>query len=219
LKKLIIWGAGGHAREVNFLCELLGRTVIGFLDERPFMKGTFVDGLPVIGDIPDVSPFLNAHHVDDEIEIVVAGVGDPPLKKHFLEKTRAHQFSIAGPLIHPNVFISKRNQIGNGVIICEGVTLTINITIGDFVIINRATTIGHDVTIGENVTIAPGVNISGNVSIGTGSFIGTGASIREKLTIGAWSLVGGGSFVATDVPDRALYAGVPAVFKKHLDEG
>jgi sugar O-acyltransferase (sialic acid O-acetyltransferase NeuD family) len=219
LRKLVIWGAGGHAREVNFLCEQLGRTVIGFLDERPFMKGTIVDDLPVIGDIHDVIPFLHSHGMSvDDIDIVVAGVGDPPLKKHFLEKTIAHQFSIAGPLIHPKVFVSGRNKIGHGVIICEGVTMTVNITLGDFTVVNRTTTLGHDVMTGEHVTISPGVNISGNVSIRTGSFIGTGASVREKLTIGAWSVIGGGSFVATNVPDRTLYAGVPAILKKHLNE-
>jgi acetyltransferase-like isoleucine patch superfamily enzyme len=66
-------------------------------------------------------------------------------------------------------------------------------------------------------TLSPGVNVSGNVTIGEGCFIGTGASIREKLTIGAWSVVGGGAFVAGHVPERVLYVGVPAAFKKALE--
>lgn len=29
MRKIIIWGSGGHAREVNWLCEELGVRVLG----------------------------------------------------------------------------------------------------------------------------------------------------------------------------------------------
>jgi hypothetical protein len=41
-QKLVIWGCGGHGREVLSLCEDLGFEVVGFLDERPEMKGRVV---------------------------------------------------------------------------------------------------------------------------------------------------------------------------------
>jgi sugar O-acyltransferase (sialic acid O-acetyltransferase NeuD family) len=210
VKKLVIWGCGGHAREVNYLCEQLDYKVEGFLDERPEMKGKIVDDLPVLGDIHDILGLRG------DVEIVCSGVGDPKLKKRFVEKTLQAGFHLAGPLIHPSVTVSKRNSIGNNSIICEGCVLTINIRIGNFVVINRMTTIGHDAVIQDYVTVSPGVNISGHVSIEEGAYIGTGASIREKMTIGAWSVIGGGAFVNQDVLEKSLYAGVPAVFKKTL---
>ena len=47
IKPLVIWGCGGHAREVLHLCEQLGIEVAGFLDERSEWKGQIVDDVPV----------------------------------------------------------------------------------------------------------------------------------------------------------------------------
>jgi sugar O-acyltransferase (sialic acid O-acetyltransferase NeuD family) len=212
MKRFVIWGCGGHAREVNWLCEQLGCEVVGFLDERPEMKGQIVNEIPVLGDLPDIEALRG------EVDIVCAGVGDPALKKRFVDKTLKAGFQLAKPLIHPNVKISKRNRIGEGCIICEGSILTDNIDIGKHVIINRSANISHDVVIGDYATIAPGVNIAGNVIIGEGAYVGIGASIREKISIGAEAVIGGGAFVKDDVPEKTLVAGVPAQIKKQYEE-
>jgi sugar O-acyltransferase (sialic acid O-acetyltransferase NeuD family) len=211
MKPLVIWGAGGHAREVNYLCERLGRTVLGFLDERPHMRGVIVDDLPIFGDLSDLDSRPN------QVEIVCAGVGDPILKRKFHDKTVRLGFALAQPLIHPNVHVSTRNMIAPGTVICEGVTMTVNINLGHCVIVNRGTTIGHDAVIADFATLSPSVSISGNVHIGEGVYIGTNAAIREKVSVGSWSVIGGSAFVTNDIPPHTLYAGVPAVFKKNLE--
>jgi sugar O-acyltransferase (sialic acid O-acetyltransferase NeuD family) len=211
MKKIVIWGCGGHAREINHLCEHLHYEVIGFLDERSEMKGIIIDDVPVLGDLYDI------YSLRSEIKIVCAGVGDPSLKKRFVIKTKNAGFEIADTLVHPSVYISKRNTLGVGSIICEGTIITTNVRIGDFVIINRSSNISHDDIITDYVTIGPGVNIGGNVTIGEGAYIGIGSSIREKIKIGPWSVIGGGAFVKDDVPPKTLYAGVPAQFKKNSD--
>ncbi|MFK9094786.1 acetyltransferase [Bacillus salipaludis] len=207
---LIIWGCGGHGREVLHLCEQIGMEVAGFLDERHEVKGQIVNDVPVLGDLADISALR------DRVKIVCAGVGDPYLKKRLVEKTKASGFQIADTLVHPSVFISKRNRIGIGNVICEGTIITTNVVIDDFVIINRGVNISHDDRIEDYVTVSPGVQIGGNVTIQEGAYIGIGSSIREKTTIGSWSVIGGGAFVKEDVPEKTLYAGVPATFKKSL---
>ena len=211
MKKIVIWGCGGHAREVNHLCDQLKYEVIGFLDERPEMKGRIVNDIPVLGDLHDITSLKK------QISIVCTGVGDPALKKRFVTKTKAAGFEIAESIIHPSVYISKRNTIGIGSIICEGAIITTNVHIGNFVIINRSSNISHDNIINDYVTIAPGVTIAGNVTIEEGAYIGIGSSIREKINIGPWSIIGGGAFVKNDIPGKTLYAGVPAKFKKDLN--
>lgn len=208
MKPLVIWGCGGHAREVLHLCEQMGARVIGFLDERTEYKGKVMDGLPVFGDLPDIL------HLKDQVRIVCAGVGDPFLKKHFVDKTTRLGFQPANSLIHPSVYLSKRNTIGKGTIICEGTILTTNVQVGNFVILNRGVILSHDDIIKDYVTVSPGASIAGNVMVGEGATIGIGSSIREKVSIGAWSMIGGGSFVKENVPPHTLYAGVPAVYKR-----
>ncbi|KQU19319.1 acetyltransferase [Bacillus sp. Leaf75] len=211
MKKIVIWGCGGHAREVNHLCDYSNYEVAGFLDERSEMKGKMIDDVPVLGDLHDI------YSLKDKIKIVCAGVGDPALKKRFAIKTMNAGFEIADTLVHPSVYISKRNTLGLGSVICEGTILTTNVHVGNFVIINRGSNISHDNTITDYVTIGPGVNIAGNVTVGEGAYIGIGSSIRERINIGAWSVIGGGAFVKTDVPAKTLYVGVPAQFKKNLN--
>lgn len=207
---LVIWGCGGHGREVLHLCEQIGFEVAGFLDERPEFKGKIVDDVPVLGDLPEIIS------LKDKIKVVCAGVGDPSLKKRLAEKTKKLGFQFADTLVHPSVFISKRNRLGIGSVICEGTILTTNVVIKDFVIINRGVNISHDDIIEDYVTVSPGVNIAGNVTVQEGAYIGIGSSIREKITIGPWAIVGGGAFVKEDIPGKTLYAGVPARFKKRI---
>ncbi|MBT2293612.1 acetyltransferase [Paenibacillus albidus] len=211
MKKIVIWGAGGHAREVSWLCEELEVQVVGFLDERPEMKGQSVDGVPVLGTLADIEVLKH------EVELLCAGVGDPALKKRFAYDTIRSGFRVAPPLIHPQVRLSRRNVIGAGSMIFEGAILSGNIRIGDHVIINRSVSISHDAIIGNYVTLAPGVNLAGNVTIDDGAYIGIGASVREKRHIGCWSMIGGGAFVKEDIPDFTMAAGVPAVVKKRFD--
>ncbi|MFD3257090.1 acetyltransferase [Paenibacillus lentus] len=206
--KLVIWGCGGMGREVLALCKVLGRDVIGFLDERKEMRNRIVDGIPVLGDIEQVHKYKN------DIEVVCSGVGDPVLKKRFADKTREGRFRFAPALVHPSVHLSYSPQLGMNSILCAGSVLSINVHVGNFVIVNTNVTLAHDAAIGEYSTISPGSNISGDVKLGEGVFIGTGSAIREKVTVGSWSIIGGGSFVKDDVPPNVLYAGVPAVYKK-----
>lgn len=212
MRRFVIWGCGGHAREVNWLCEQLGCEVVGFLDERPEMKDQIVNDIPVLGDLADIEDLR------EEVDVVCAGVGDPALRKRLVEKTLEAGFQPAKTFIHPFVKVSIRNRIGAGSIVCEGSILTDNIEIGKYVIVNRSANISHDVKIGDYATIAPGANIAGNVTIGEGAYIGIGASIRENISIGAGAVIGGGAFVKDDVPDMTLAAGVPAQMKKRYEQ-
>jgi sugar O-acyltransferase (sialic acid O-acetyltransferase NeuD family) len=208
--KLVIWGCGGMAREVNWLCEQLGQEVVGYLDERPEFRGRMVDGLPVLGDLVDI-PYLR-----DEVHVVCASVGDPALKKKFVYKTLQYGFRVADSLVHPSVFISKQNHLGTGAIICAGAIITTNVKIGDFVIVNVNASLSHDTVVDDYVTISPGATVCGNVTIGEATLIGAGAVVKEKVDIGSCAVIGGGAFVKDNVPHMSLYAGVPAVFKKDL---
>ncbi|WP_285607559.1 acetyltransferase [Geothrix edaphica] len=209
-RNLIIWGCGGHGREVSHLCEQIGIEVVGFLDERPHMKGVVVDGVPVLGDITDILPLRG------KVPVFCGGVGDPALKRHFFEKSMDSGFGLASALIHPGVYLSKRSHIGPGTMVAEGCILTVNVDVDAHVTLNRSVNLGHDVRIGKFATLSPGVVVSGNVDVGEGAYLGTGCIIREKIQIGAWSEVGGGAFVAKPVISRTLVVGVPAAFKKDL---
>ncbi|WP_169824110.1 nucleoside-diphosphate sugar epimerase/dehydratase [Anaerobacillus alkalidiazotrophicus] len=53
----------------SFLCDQIGIEVVGFLNERPDLKGQIIDDVPVLGDLPDIISLQN------QVKVVCAGVG------------------------------------------------------------------------------------------------------------------------------------------------
>jgi acetyltransferase-like isoleucine patch superfamily enzyme len=52
------------------------------------------------------------------------------------------------------------------------------------------------------------------VRVRTGADIGTGAILLPGVTIGVGSIIGAGAVVTCDVPDYAIFAGIPARFMR-----
>lgn len=209
MNAILVFGAGGHAREVRYLCGRAKRRIVGFFVEEEYLEDRQLYGLPVFASLNEVEAAIAASpHL--RIEALCAGVGDSRLKERFAHVANRLGVPVAEAIIHPGVEVDPSNQIGAGSIICAGVTMTVDIRIGRHVVVNRNATIGHGAVIEDFVTIGPGVNVSGDVRIEEGAMVGTGTSLRERVTVGPWSLVAGGAFVASDVASSSRVGGVPA---------
>jgi acetyltransferase-like isoleucine patch superfamily enzyme len=104
--------------------------------------------------------------------------------------------------------IGRRCKISSHSFICEGVTIEDAVFIGHGVVFTndrwpRATDQhGNLQSAGDWTLLA--------TRVARGASIGSGAVILPGLTIGAAALVGAGAVVTSDVPSRALVAGIPA---------
>lgn len=202
-RAVVIWGASGHAQEVALVCDQSGIEVLGFIDERPQMRGAIVRGIPVY---PNVEAAYEQHPT---AEFFVGGVGAPHVKRVFLTKTEAIGAQVGRSIVHPSADLGEA-ALGEGVFVAAGVIMTTNVSVADHVTINRAANLSHDVMVGAFSTVSPGVHVSGNVVVEQDVYLGVACSVREKLTLGAGSVVGGGSFVAKSVPANWVVGGVPA---------
>lgn len=207
MKDIVIFGSGGFAREIAQLIEdingnSLEWNVLGYLDDNFVNHGKFINDLKVLGG----SEWLSGKH---NINLVV-GIGSPLTKKKIIDKLTSKSQLIFPNLIHPNVKMSKFNNIGMGNIICEGNILTTNIEIEDFVTLNLNCTVGHDTKISSFSTILPNASISGEVIFEECVDFGTNATIIQGIKVGKGTIVGAGAVVVKDLPANCTAVGMPA---------
>ncbi len=207
---LVIYGAGGFAREVAWLVECVSATkpvrIVAFIDDNDERCGGEINGIGVCSLAEVVTSHPNAG--------VVAAIGAPFAREEVTRKAGSVGLT-PRTIVHPNVVLSRLIEVGEGTVICAGSILTVNIKLGKYVQINLACTVGHDVTIGDYTTLAPGVHISGRVELGRGVYVGTGAAIvngteHRPLRIGDNAVVGAGACVVDDIPPGTVVVGVPA---------
>ncbi len=210
MKKIVIYGAGGFGREVQWLIERINDKkptweIIGYLDDG-VKVGTEVNGHVVLGGLDALKEY-------DESLSITCAVGSANTRKKIIDSINQlgnYQFP---NLIEPSVYICDSVLIGKGNIICAGNIFTVNINIKDFVIVNLSCTVGHDVEIDSFVTIYPGVNVSGCVNVGECVELGTGSKIIQGKRICTDVIVGAGAVVVNDINERGTYIGVPAKMK------
>ena len=207
MDKIIIVGAGGFGREVQWLIERINKTcktwdLLGFIDDS-IAKGTIINGIPVLGTVKDL--------IDSKEGIAVAcAVGASATRKKIIQQLKSNNNITFPNLLDPSVLMSSSIKLGIGDIICAGSILTVNIVIDNFVIINLDCTIGHDAELQSFTTLYPNVNVSGNVFIGTESELGTGTKIIQQVNILNNTIVGAGAIVIRDIPSRCVAVGNPA---------
>lgn len=211
---VVIYGAGGLAREVAWVLGMPGATlrwqdgcttpairVVGHLDDRADMHGSEVNGRPVLGG----AGWL----IDHPGHAVVVAVGKPEVRMRIVERLRNTGVTFPSVLA-PNTVIGDDVSIGEGAMVLPGVVITTNVRIGDFVLLNPHVSISHDGDIGDYCSLGPGVRLAGNVHVDEGSDLGTNASAIPGVRIGRNVVLGAGACVVRDLPDNVTAVGVPA---------
>lgn len=214
MTNVVILGAGGFAREVAMIAYQNGYHVKGYLSDSKEEHGLKLTYGTCLGTIESI---------DKDYRYFVPGIGSPSLRK--LLVTRALlaglmpvRVTSPGSNIPPTVFTAN-NHFGNGVVICAGVSLTVDIEVMSYVNLNLNCTIGHDSVIENYCNLSPGVHISGKVYLEEGVDIGTGVVVLPGVRIGKGSVIGAGAVVTNDVPPYSVVVGVPGKVIKTLVPG
>jgi len=216
-QKIVVLGAGNFGRETMDVLKAINQKcyqfdILGYLDDNSGRHGEMLNGWPILGGIE----WLGQGNKQEIFS--VCGIGAPHIRRKVVEKALGYNAKFCN-VIHPSAIMTEFVELGEGIVITAGCTVSCNIKIGNHVHLNPATTIGHDVVMGDYVAAAPGVHISGNVNIGEGTYFGTGAVTVEKLTIGEWTIIGAGAVVTGHLPANVTAVGVPARVIKVREAG
>jgi UDP-N-acetylbacillosamine N-acetyltransferase len=205
-KKIVIWGAGGHAMVVADILRCQGGfEITGFLDDSsPGRQGESFCKSQILGG-QDRLPSLLASGVQS----IIIAIGDCTARLKLASMAKAAGFTLA-TAIHPSATIAGDVTIGEGSVIAAGAIINPAARIGTNVIINTSASVDHECIIEDGVHISPGAQLGGAVRVCRGAWIAIGATVIPKVTIGAGSLVGAGAVAVHDLPPGVIAYGIPA---------
>ncbi len=202
-KKVVILGAGGHAKVIAEIITKSGDEVLGFLDDNKDIQGNEIYlGKKVLGTTheEDVERYKNNYFV--------IGIGSNKIRKIISNKYPSLKWYTA---VHPSSIIATDVTIGDGSVVMPGAIINPGTKIGNHVIVNTGVTIDHDNIIGDYVHISPGAHLAGTVKVGEQTWICTGVTIVNNITIGKNNIIGAGATVIRNIEqENSTFIGVPA---------
>jgi sugar O-acyltransferase (sialic acid O-acetyltransferase NeuD family) len=216
MQKVVILGAGGHARETLETFLQANQVtpqwkVLGYIDDDPQKHGLILNDCPVLGGFDWFAS------VDVSSVRVICAIGDNAARYRLVRRVEARGLQFCNA-IAPTAIISDYASLGMGLMIFAGAIINTQAVIDDHVIVNVGVSVSHDSHIASFCNLNPGVHIAGNVQINTGVDVGMGTVVKQSVAIGEWSVIGAGSVVISDIPSNVTAVGLPAKVIKERKE-
>jgi sugar O-acyltransferase (sialic acid O-acetyltransferase NeuD family) len=210
-QKLVIVGSGGAgcevimvARRVALLSKAAGFKVLGFVDDRPEMRGSIVEGVEVIGSVESLLREQGGKGIHFH-----CAIGRNSIRRAISQRLETAGFYPA-TLIDPSAVVAESAMIAGGCYIAPLAFVGPQARLGKHVMVNVGVSIGHHSLTGDYTQFCPGARISGDVQIGDEAFIGSGAVVAPGVKLGARAVLSASSFANRDIADGAVGVGVPA---------
>lgn len=212
--RLVLLGAGGHAKVVADVARAAGWQVVGLVETGRERIGQVAEpgGAKVIYDEAEFWAILAGGAADAggalRVDAAIVAFGANQAR---LEATRRLEAHLEVPtLIHPSASISPSATLGAGTVVMPQVVVNASARIGEAAILNTACVVEHDCVIGSGSHLSPRATLAGGVRVGELSWLGAGATVINNLTLGTGVTVGAGAVVIRDVADSLTVVGCPA---------
>jgi UDP-perosamine 4-acetyltransferase len=204
--KLIMIGAGGHARVLAEALKAGGRVLVGFATNDAEHGSGAMRDIERVGSDDDLLARGPAELM------LVNGIGStsrPAARRAAFERFKAAGFAFVA-VVHPSAVLASDASVGEGAQIMAGAVLQAGVRVGRNAIINTGAIVDHDGDIGDHVHVATGARLAGSVTVGASGHVGAGACVINNIRIGVDAVVGAGAVVLRDVQAGSVVIGVPA---------
>ena len=198
MRKLVIFGGGGHAKVVADIAMKNGFEIEGFLDDNDSVSS--VIGYPVLGKIDDCVRFK------DTCAFAI-GIGNNAVRKKIFEKYADFEYPV---LVHPTASNGIETKIGKGTVVMPMAVIKACAEIGEFSVVNSSAVVEHDCRVGDFCLIAPNATMCGVSEIGNMVWLGAGCALNPTVKICDGVTVGSGAIVVKNITEAGTYVGVPA---------
>jgi sugar O-acyltransferase (sialic acid O-acetyltransferase NeuD family) len=200
MDKILLIGAGGHARSCMDVIEKVGQFEIAGLIEKDEETENDNLGYTIIGTDNDLH---DLRHKYKNTLISVGQIKTPAIRIKLYQLLKELDFTLP-VIISSKAYVSKHAQIGEGTIIMHGAIVNANAKIGKNCIINNRSLIDHDAIIGNHCHIATGAIINGEVNVADETFIGSGVITKQCISIGSNCIIGAGVVLKSDVKSNQV---------------
>ncbi|TVR29482.1 MAG: acetyltransferase [Spirochaetaceae bacterium] len=204
--RLIILGAGGHARACGEIAERSGRFAAIAYADNALPKGT-----PLAGGAVEYSD-AELGAVDTGLYQAFVGVGQitsAEVRVRLFELLKQLGFHCA-LLQGSGAYVASSAAVGEGTLVGHMAVVNSGARIGMNCIINTHAVVEHDARIGDHVHLSSGAIINGESIVGTRCMIGSHATVNQGLRICDDVIVGAGATVVKNIEQPGVYVGTPA---------
>lgn len=207
-RRVIVIGAGGHAKVVIGTLQAAGLTVTGIFDDDSARIGSVLLGVEVKGTTSDLLGFARAP--------AIIAVGDNRSRRDIAERLHDLEWVAA---VHPAAFVHPSVLLGPGTVVFAGGVIQPDTVLGSHVVVNTGANVDHDCRIESFVHLAPGTLLAGGVTVREGALLCIGSAVIPGVTVGPWATVGAGGVVIDDLRGGVTAVGIPARVIKELPQG
>ena len=209
-KKIVFWGAKGHAKVLRESAGHFGYELIALFDNDRAVRPPF-DDVPLFYGKEGFNRWLSDTDLRKaSVSFLVAIGGARGEDRHLIQKFMEESGLSSITLIHPAAFCAGNAALGRGTQVMANSTVGVDVKIGEACIVNTGATVDHESVLSDGVHVCPGSHIAGEVRIGPYSMIGIGAVVLPGVNIGSNVIVGAGSVVIRDVANDVVVCGNPA---------
>lgn len=199
MSSLLVFGAGGHGRVVADAALVAGRWSRVLASDR--------DPARCVGELlPGVAMLLAADAVACAGAVHVA-IGSAAGRER---ETAALGAGMLATVVHPRAAVAAGASLSPGCFVAAQAVVAPGASLGIGVIVNHGAVVDHDAQVGDFSHIAPRAALGGGVAIGRRVLVGSGACVLPGLRIGDDVVIGAGAVVCEHLPEKGVYAGVPA---------
>jgi sugar O-acyltransferase (sialic acid O-acetyltransferase NeuD family) len=210
MKKIIIFGAGNHAKVLFYeIVQLKRFIIIGFVDD--FVK----KGQVIINykkkNYKNLGGLASLKNNTKNFYGIIA-IGSNFIRKQIVEKVSSLNLKIKWEkIISKNVALSENVEIGEGTVIISGSQIGNTTLIGKHCLINSASSLDHDNIFQDYSSTGPGAVTGGSVVVGKMSHLGIGSVVKQNISIKENTVIGANSYVNKNCLSNHIYFGNPAI--------
>ena len=195
MDKILLIGAGGHARSCIDVIELTGLYEIAGFVEKNNSKNNQNLGYSFLGTDNDLSYLRKKYKY---AHIAVGQIKNPEIRIKLFQLLQEIEYTLPS-IVSPRSHISKYAKIGDGTIIMHDAIVNANARIGKNCIINSKALVEHDAIIGDHCHIATGAIVNGEVIMGDKNFLGSGVVTKQSISMGNNCIIGAGVVVKKNI--------------------